>query len=70
MKKYRFEEIKGKLPGEVFIVEAENANEACEKFGITEKIKDYEKFSTIDFSKTIYELCEYGDITTIYICRK
>ena len=70
MKKYVFDEVKGKYQGEMIIVEAETADEACEKAGMTEKIKDYQKFSTIDYSRKIYRLHEIGSADTIYVCRR
>lgn len=69
-KKYVFNEIKGKYQGEVIIVEAATADEACEKAKMKEKIKPYEKFKTMYFGK-IYELYELGKPSAVdYICHR
>ena len=52
MKNYVFNELKGKDQGEMIIVKAETAEEACEKAKMKEKIKPYEKFKTMYFGKT------------------
>ena len=70
MKKYVFNEVKGKYQGEMIIVEAETADEACEKAGMKEKIKPCEKFDTFYLSK-MYELYEMDKPFAVeYVCHK
>ena len=70
MKKYVFNEVKGKYQGEMIIVEAETPEEACEKAKMKEKIKPYEKFRPMYFGKiyTLYELDKPSAIE--YVCHR
>ena len=70
MKKYVLNEVKGKVQGRMIIVEADNAKEACEKSGMTEIIKPYEKFSEMYFGE-IFEVYEWGKPYDVeYVCHK
>lgn len=70
MKKYVFNEVKGKYQGEMIIVEAETADEACEKAGMKEKIKPCERFDTFYLGK-MYELYEMDKPFAVeYVCHK
>ena len=59
MRKYVFDEIRGKYQGQVIIVEAETAKEACEKAGMTAMVKPHQRFETMYFGP-IYECYEQG----------
>lgn len=70
MKKYLFNELKGKYQGEMIIVEAETADEACEKAGMKVKIKPDKKFDKMYFGK-IYEVYELGKPEAVeYVCHR
>jgi len=69
MKKYLFDEQKGKVQGEMIIVEAENAVEAMEKAGMTAHIGPYETFATMYFGK-IYGVKEFGAANYEYYCHR
>lgn len=70
MKNYVFNELKGKEQGEMIIIKAATADEACEKAKIKEKIKPYERFKTMYFGKT-YQLYELGKPFAVdYICHR
>ena len=47
MRRFIFDELKGKVQDKVILIEAENEKEAIEKFGADETIKYYDKFSKV-----------------------
>lgn len=69
MKTFVFDEVKGKVQGELILIQAETAEEAFEKSHFTEKIRTSEKFPTM-FPIKMYALYEWGKPYKVeYICR-
>ena len=69
MKTYVLNEVCGKMQGEMIIVEAESAREACEKAGMTDIIKPYDTFKT--YGGKMYEVHEQGQSWNVeLICRE
>ena len=70
MKNFTLNEIKGKLHGDVIIVNAENAIDAMQKVGMSHWCKSHEKFNEIYFGK-VYEVYETDKpYKAEYICHR